>query len=130
MINRVTLVGRLGKDPEGKTTSGGKSVANLSLATDNGYGEKKTTDWHRLTAWEKQADFATKYLHKGDLVFVEGRISYNTVGEGDEAKTFTNIVVSNIRSLHSANGNHTAVATENGTQAPAPAAISDEDIPF
>lgn len=79
MVNRVTLVGRLGKDPETRYTSGGQAVANFSLATDETYkdraGERqKRTEWHRIVMWGKLAEIAQQYLKKGSLVYLEGRI--------------------------------------------------------
>src|SRR5260370_22097698 len=79
MVNRVTLVGRLGRDPETKFTGAGQAVANFSIATDETYknknGEKqKRTDSHRIIAWGKQTELAQHYLKKGALIFVEGRI--------------------------------------------------------
>lgn len=79
MVNRVTLVGRLGKDPETRYTSGGQAVTNFSLATDEAYkdraGERqKHTEWHRIVMWGKLAEIAQQYLKKGMLVYLEGRI--------------------------------------------------------
>jgi single-strand DNA-binding protein len=79
MVNKVTLVGRLGKDPETRYTSGGQAVANFSLATDETFkdrsGEKqKRTEWHRIVMWGKLAEIAQQYLKKGALVYLEGRI--------------------------------------------------------
>jgi single-strand DNA-binding protein len=78
-VNRVTLVGRLGRDPETRFTSEGKAVANTSLATDETFkdrsGERqKRTEWHSLVIWGKQAEIAQQYLKKGSLLYVEGRI--------------------------------------------------------
>jgi single-strand DNA-binding protein len=80
MINKVTLVGRLGKDPEVRTLEGNKTVAYLSLATTEAWkdkitGEKKeTTEWHKIVLWAALADTAHKYLHKGDLIYIEGKL--------------------------------------------------------
>jgi single-strand DNA-binding protein len=79
MVNRVTLVGRLGKDPETRYTSGGQAVCNFSVATDETYkdraGERqKRTEWHRIVMWGKLAEIAQQYLKKGALVYLEGRI--------------------------------------------------------
>jgi single-strand DNA-binding protein len=81
------LIGNLGADPEVRSTANGSRVANLSLATsrqwNNQAGEKQEkTEWHRIVVWNsrisKLADFAEKYLKKGDRVYVEGRIEYRT----------------------------------------------------
>ena len=79
-VNRVTLVGHLGRDPEIKNTTSGKVVARFSLATDffskpNGNGGyRRITEWHDVTVWEKLAVLAGQKLHKGSKVYLEGRI--------------------------------------------------------
>src|ERR1700677_3753625 len=78
-VNKVILVGRLGRDPETRYTGSGQAVANFSLATDETYKDKsgerqKRTEWHKIVVWGKQAEIAQQYLKKGSLVFVEGRI--------------------------------------------------------
>lgn len=78
MFNKITLIGRLGRDPETKMTPAG-IVANFSLATDETWldsqGQKQErTEWHRIVVWGKQAEFCAKYLTKGRLAFVEGSI--------------------------------------------------------
>jgi len=78
-VNKVILVGRLGKDPEIRATPGGTSVAKFSLATDDRYtdksGEKQErTEWHNITAWGKLAEICGQYLRKGKLVYIEGSI--------------------------------------------------------
>jgi single-strand DNA-binding protein len=77
-INKVILIGRLGKDPEDRMTGGGTRVSNFSLATDqfrpgNGTAQK-TTEWHRIVAFGKAAEQCIQYLHKGRLVCVEGSL--------------------------------------------------------
>jgi len=74
--NRITLMGRLGRDPDVRATGSGKKVASFSIATDNGYGENKSTDWHSITAWEKTAETAERFLKKGSAVLIEGRLTY------------------------------------------------------
>src|SRR5947199_9667605 len=78
-VNRVILVGRLGRYPETRYTGSGQAVANFSVATDESYkdrnGERqKRTEWHKIVVWGKQAEIAQQYLKKGSLVFIEGRI--------------------------------------------------------
>ena len=78
-VNKVILVGRLGKDPEIRSTPGGTSVAKFSLATDDRYtdknGEKQErTEWHNITMFGKLAEICGQYLRKGKLVYVEGSI--------------------------------------------------------
>lgn len=78
-LNKVLLIGRLGRDPELRNTQSGQPVASFSIATDETYtshdGQKiQKTEWHRISAWGKQADFCGKYLAKGRLVYIEGKI--------------------------------------------------------
>jgi len=78
-VNKVILVGRLGKDPEIRSTAGGQTVARFSLATDDKYtdrnGEKQErTEWHNIVAWAKLAEICGQYLRKGKLVYIEGAI--------------------------------------------------------
>jgi len=73
-VNKVILVGRLGRDPETRYTGGGQAVANFSVATDETYkdrnGERqKRTEWHKIVVWGKQAEIAQQYLKKGSLIF-------------------------------------------------------------
>jgi single-strand DNA-binding protein len=78
-LNKVTLIGNLGKDPELQTLEGGISVAKFSLATTEGYRDKNgnqqhETEWHSVVLWRNLAELAHKYLKKGSTVYVEGKI--------------------------------------------------------
>ena len=84
-LNKVTLIGNLGNDPEVRSTTGGNRVATFSLATsrswnDAGGTKQEKTEWHRCVVWNTKnsqlADIVEKYVHKGDKVYVEGRIEY------------------------------------------------------
>lgn len=80
-VNKVILVGHVGRDPELKTTRSGVKVANVSLATNRRRADDDSperTDWHRLTLWEGLADFAAERVSKGDRVYVEGRLEYDS----------------------------------------------------
>lgn len=73
MINKVTLVGNLGQDPELKYIPSGTAVATFSVATTYGSGDKKETEWHNVVAWDKTAEACSKFLKKGAKVYIEGR---------------------------------------------------------
>lgn len=81
-INKIILVGNAGRDPDVQTTASGTKVAHLSLATsrrvprDNGFEER--TEWHRLTLWDGLAQLAEEYVRKGDRLYVEGRMEYDS----------------------------------------------------
>lgn len=75
-LNKVMLIGNLGRDPEIRTTAAGKKVANFSLATSEYYQGEEQTAWHRIVAWGKLAEIVENYLHKGDKVYIEGKMTY------------------------------------------------------
>lgn len=81
-INKVILVGNAGRDPEVNTTASGTKVAHMSLATsrriprDGSYEER--TEWHRLTLWDRLAELAEEYVRKGDRLYIEGRMEYDS----------------------------------------------------
>jgi single-strand DNA-binding protein len=154
-VNKVILVGRLGRDPETRYTGGGQAVANFSVATDESYkdrnGERqKRTEWHKIVVWGKQAEIAQQYLKKGSLIFIEGRIqSREWQDKEGQKRTAFEIVANNFRMLggrgDSAGGagrggeefdqsGHSGASEESlgGSQAPSSGGpeISDEDIPF
>src|SRR6202049_2003828 len=144
-VNRAILVGRLGRDPETRYTSGGQAVCNFTLATDETYkdraGERqKRTEWHRIVVWGKQAEIAQQFLRKGSLVFVEGRIQTRQWDDREgQKRTTVEIVANNFRMLGGrGEGGTPASMAEADPQAAAAAAgaeempsteISDEDIP-
>ena len=149
-VNKVILVGRLGRDPETRFTGAGQAVCNFSLATDESFkdrnGERqKRTEWHKIVVWAKQAEIAQKYLKKGALVYLEGRIqSREWTDKEGQKRTSVEIVATNFRMLGSRTDSAGA-APRSGASAgdfdadsPAPMAdeqqigseVTDEDIPF
>jgi single-strand DNA-binding protein len=157
-VNKVILVGRLGRDPETRYTGGGQAVANFSVATDESYKDKngerqKRTEWHKIVVWGRQAEIAQQYLKKGSLVFIEGRIqSREWQDKEGQKRTSFEIVANNFRMLggradgaaagagggaRSSGGDdfesHAAPAEDSyggGVPASGGPDISDEDIPF
>jgi single-strand DNA-binding protein len=82
-VNKIILVGNVGQDPDIQETANGTKVAHLSLATNrrtssSGEEQKERTDWHRLTLWNRLAQFTEDYVTKGDRVYVEGRLEYDS----------------------------------------------------
>jgi single-strand DNA-binding protein len=81
-INKVILVGNVGRDPESQTTSAGTKVVHLSLATSRRIPREgaleERTDWHRITLWDRLAEIAEEYVRKGDRIYVEGRMEYGS----------------------------------------------------
>jgi single-strand DNA-binding protein len=97
-INKVILIGRLGKDPELKYTPGGKAVCNFSLATsekwkDQGGEVQEKTEWHRCQAWGKSAENAAKWLNKGKLAYIEGKLQTRSWEKDGQTHYTTEIVV-------------------------------------
>jgi single-strand DNA-binding protein len=154
-VNKVILVGRLGKDPEVRFTSGGQAVANFTMATDYSYkdrnGERqKRTEWHRIVAWRKLAEIVQQYLKKGSLIYIEGRIETREWQDKEGQKRYTTEIIAN--EMRMLGGKGDGMAAGAGATAPAGAAraedfdhaspaeepmgggpapeISDEDIPF
>lgn len=82
-VNRIILVGHIGRDPEVRETQTGTRVAHLSLATNRivragSDEERERTDWHRLTLWDKLASLAEDFVKQGDRVYIEGRLEYDS----------------------------------------------------
>lgn len=102
-LNRVQLIGRLGKDPETKFTPTGKKVTTFSLAVSerrkSGGETKEYTEWVNIEAWERIGEICQEYLHKGSLIFVEGRLKTDKYEDKGETKYFTKIVLQNLQML-------------------------------
>lgn len=104
-LNKVTLIGNLGKDPEVKETSTGK-VVKFTLATNEPYRSKngdlvEHVEWHNITIWNKLADIASQYLRKGDQVYLEGRIRRGNYEVDGEKRVSYEIYVDNLLMLGS-----------------------------
>jgi single-strand DNA-binding protein len=94
-LNKVMLIGRLGRDPEERATAGGTRVSNFTLATDTfrGNNAEKTTEWHRIVAYGKAAELCNQYLTKGRLVFVEGSLHTRSWEKPQGEKHYTTEIV-------------------------------------
>jgi single-strand DNA-binding protein len=150
-VNRVILLGNLGRDAELSYTTAGQPVSKFTLATNRRWKDSKTgewqdeTEWHNIVLWGKSAETLTQYLQKGKKVYVEGRIKSRTWEGKDGAKHYATDIVADRITLISARGEESAAsgagaaAPARPAAAPAPAAardegitaeITDEDIPF
>ncbi|PJJ48762.1 single-stranded DNA-binding protein [Hymenobacter chitinivorans] len=104
-INKVILVGNLGKDPEVRHLEGGSSVAHFTLATNDYYKDKsgnrvERTEWHNITAWRGLAEMAEKYLKKGQQIYVEGKLRTRQYQDKDnQTRYITEIVADEISML-------------------------------
>lgn len=103
-LNRVQLIGRLGKDPESKFTPTGKKVTHFSLAVSNHWKDKngetkESTDWVYVEAWGRLGEVCQEYLKKGSLVFLEGRLKVDKYEDKGETKYMTKVVALTLQFL-------------------------------
>lgn len=107
-VNRITLVGNVGRDPDIQTTKSGTKVAHLSLATNRrvpaGTEGQERTDWHRLTFWNRLAQFAEDYIRTGDRIYVEGRLEYDSYERDGVVIPTADITVKEVVLLSSRSG--------------------------
>jgi single-strand DNA-binding protein len=154
-VNKVILVGTLGKDPELRYTPAGAAVATFSLATSERYKDKsgemqEKTEWHNIVAWRQLAEICGKYLHKGKQIYIEGRIQTRSYDDKDGNKRYiTEIVADQMQMLGRVgeeNGGQTRAGGESRQSRPAsqaggqrtpayedfaePPFNPDDDIPF
>lgn len=136
-VNKVILVGRLGRDPEVKYTPSGVAVANFSMATseewkDKDTGEKKErTEWHRIVAWRRLGEICGEYLRKGSQIYIEGKLQTRDWEDRDGNKRYTTeIVAQNMQMLDSPAREGRAQSEEEQYPVEEPVSIPDDDIPF
>ncbi len=108
-VNKVILVGNLGKDPELRYTPSGAAVANFTIATTERFRDRdgqtqEKTEWHNIVAWRQLAEICGKYLHKGKQVYIEGKIQTRSYDDRDGNKRYiTEIVADQMQMLGRAN---------------------------
>lgn len=143
-VNKAILVGNLGRDVELRYTAGGTAVANLSLATTRVWNDRsgqrqEETEWHRVVAWDKQAETANKYLRKGRQVYVEGRLQTRKWDDRDGNTRYTTevraerLVLLGRRDEDAGGGHSDRDDTQPGAtvDGPGPAPeLTEDDIPF
>jgi single-strand DNA-binding protein len=142
-VNKVILVGRLGKDPEVRNLENGTTVANFTLATSESYkdrttGEKKEiTEWHNIVVWRALAEITQKYLHKGDMVYIEGKLRTRSWEKEGVTRYTTEVVADNMTMLStkgsgSSGSGYSPVenSSSDNFRANAPADTSTDDLPF
>lgn len=122
-VNRVTLVGNLGNDPDTKYTQGGQCVTTLSLATtrawkDRDGNQQEKTEWHRVKLWGKLGEIAGEYLKKGRQVYIEGRLEYGSY-EKDGVKHYTTDIVAD--EMQMLGGGESGNTSSSGPRGGAPA---------
>lgn len=133
MINKVILVGNVGKDPEINNLQGDTKVAKFSFATNKSYkdksGEKKTeTQWHNISCWNSLAGLVDQYVKKGMVLYLEGEIAYRSYEKDGQTKYFTEIVANNIKFLSKSNNQETS--NSSAQDGITEIASADDDLPF
>ena len=143
-INKVILIGRLGRDPEVKYTPSGQAVAKFSIATDETYKDRngeqqRRTEWHNIVAWRRLAEICGEYLVKGKLVYIEGRLRTRKWEDREGNKRSTTEIEAREMQMLSpkSEGDISESSSQQSESAPAPAPapapspeITDDDIPF
>ena len=138
MVNKVILVGNLGRDPEVRSTPSGQSVAEFSLATsrkwkDRDGNRQEQTEWHRVVCWGRQAEVAGQYLTKGKQIYVEGRIQTSSWDDkqSGEKRYKTEIICDNFQMLgRKDEGGGGGGGYDRQGPPPAGPTGGDDDIPF
>lgn len=130
-LNKATIIGRLGQDPEVRTTQGGTKVATLSIATSEKWKGKdgqtqERTEWHRVVAWGRTAEVARDYLKKGSQVYIEGPIQTREWEDKDGQKRYTTEIKALQLTMLGSGGRK----SEPKREEPAPLAVDEGDLPF
>lgn len=142
-VNKVILIGNLGKDPEVRSTPGGQAVANITIATNESWTDKEgqkqeRVEWHRVVVWGKAADLCGEYLKKGRQVFIEGRLQTREWTDKAGAKQYTTEVVANPvggvvflgGGERGSNGRSRPRDEQREPESQTPPAGGEDDIPF
>jgi single-strand DNA-binding protein len=118
-LNRVQLIGRLGRDPESRFTPTGKKVTHFSLAVSNRWKSKEgemneSTEWINIEAWERLGEVCQEFLKKGSLVYLEGRLKTDKYENNGESRFFTKVVVSSLEFLDKRPAEESLLTEEEG----------------
>ena len=131
-VNKVILVGNLGQDPEGRFTPQGTAVTNLNVATNESWKDQSgeiqdRAEWHRVVMYGKMAETANEYMHKGQLVYIEGRLQTREWEDKNQIKRkTTELRCDNFTMLGRRGDNQNT----SGGQPVKPASNEDDDLPF
>lgn len=136
-VNRVILIGNLGKDPEVRFTGGGQAVANFTLATSETWNDKagerqERTEWHRIVVWGKTAELCGEHLAKGRKVYLEGKVQTRSYKDKQGQDRYTTEIVAQSVQFLSPKGERPtpAAADTMGYAAEAARGIDSDDMPF
>lgn len=135
-VNKVILIGNLGKDPELRYTPSGIAVANFSIATNERWKDKDgnyqdRTEWHRIVAWRKLAETVGEYLKKGSQVYIEGRLQTRTwEDQNGNKRSTTEIVADSLQMLGRREGVSSPDVAEPPTTSSDDEMAANDDLPF
>jgi single-strand DNA-binding protein len=135
-VNKVTLIGNLGKDPELRYTSSGVAVSTFSMATSESWKDpegntQERTQWHSIVAWRKLAEIVGEYLKKGSKIYLEGRLQYRNYDDKNGVKRYvTEIVMDEMVMLDSRGGGASPQQESGSTQLPEESGGKVDDLPF
>ena len=124
-MNKIFLSGNLTKEPEIRYTQNGNCVARMSIAVNQGYGDKQSTDFFNLIAWEKTAELCGKYLAKGSKILVEGRLKNNNYEKEGVKHYAVDVIVESVEFMDKkADSKKSATSDFDGEP------VDDDDVPF
>ncbi|MBN1226045.1 MAG: single-stranded DNA-binding protein [Deltaproteobacteria bacterium] len=135
-INKVILVGYLGADPEIRYTPSGAAVANFRMATTEQWSTKEgqrqeRTEWHRIVAWRKLGEICGQYLHKGSMVYIEGRLQTRSWDDRDGNKRYTTeIIAQGMQMLDRADKSGQPSSFDETPPPEEPPDSNEDEIPF
>lgn len=145
MLNKVQIIGRVGKDPEVRYATNGDAIANFTVATSEQYKDKQTgeavekTEWHNVSAFRRLGEIVGKYVRKGSLIYIEGKIQTRKYDKDGVTHYATSIVASEMKMLGSKDGGQQQQGQPRPQNKPAPSQSSgsgfddiddDLDVPF
>lgn len=133
-LNKVMLLGNLGADPELRVTQGGQAVLKMRLATTEGYLDRNNTrqertEWHSVTLFGKRGEALSKFLTKGDRIFIEGRVQTSSYEKDGEKRYRTEVIANNVI-LNGKRGGNGASSSADDDDEGLPPAGGDDEIPF
>ncbi|MDQ3020826.1 MAG: single-stranded DNA-binding protein [Bacteroidota bacterium] len=134
-LNKVMLIGHLGKDPELSYTPSGVAVCKFTIATNESYkGDDgnwvEKTEWHNITAWRKLAEITSQYLKKGSKIYLEGKIQTDSYEKDGKKNYFTKVVMNEMVMLDNKGSGAVTSETSNGEVSNVSDKNNEEDLPF
>lgn len=139
MLNKVQLIGRVGKDPEVRYSTNGDAIANFTVATSERYKDKQTgeavekTEWHNVSAFRRLGEIVGEYVKKGALIYIEGKIQTREYEKDGVKRYATSIIASEMKMLGGKDGNQQQCQSNQAKQSAKPAQdhdFDDDQIPF